>query len=488
VCGYFPPLLNVANDPRFDGPMTKISYEYDGGSCPWSPPTNPNVPYPGAIYDRFYTNPWSIAVEKSAETGAPVASFHINCWEGTRDDFNGIGGVRKLYFGHSAGGPSPQGFHCMGYQLAKVTDFSLQNPVPAGVPSRHQNYQYDRPRQIWDGHGILTESLITLGDASGMPGEVRYVDGSTCTYDRVNPSPHSQPRDSTRIHNPYNHWLFQKKDENNQVTTHTRDTRRRVTRIDYPDTSTEEYTYNDFNQVLTHTMPSGAVEYKAYDARHRLWREWNSVDGSAEYTEYTYDTLDRVATVQDPRARANNTYSSRMEYNGRHKVIAVHYPWAQGGSDPTVRYEYDKYGNRTAVIDELGHRKDYTYDAYRRCTSMTEQLNAPGYDGTGNVPSRRWDWIYDRVIDNGTSHPLTFGASTHTSKEWRVQVEPAFNAAGDRRMTARWFDVNNRIVLEQTGWIQSAQGNWSAGPDLETHRFTYDENGQKKPTSTRSTA
>ena len=74
-----------------------------------------------------------------------------------------------------------------------------------------------------------------------------------------------------------------------------------------------------------------------------------------------------------------------------------------------MTYEYDRYGNRTAVIDELGHRKDYTYDSYRRCTSMTEQLNAPAWDGNGIVPSRRWDWIYDRVIDGGVGLSARLG-------------------------------------------------------------------------------
>jgi YD repeat-containing protein len=105
---------------------------------------------------------------------------------------------------------------------------------------------------------------------------------------------------------------------------------------------------------------------------------------------------------------------------------------------------------------------------------MTEPLNDCG------AASRTWNWIYDRVIDGGSA----LRASLHTSKEWRVQVEPAFNVAGERRMTARWFDVNDRITLEQTGWIQppgeiGINNPWYPGPDIETHHFSYDENGQK---------
>ena len=167
-----------------------------------------------------------------------------------------------------------------------------------------------------------------------------------------------------------------------------------------------------------------------------------------------------------------------MTYDGQ-RVGSVEYPPTGGSAHPTVRYQYDTYGNCTVIIDELGHRKDYTYDSYRRCTSLTEQVNGPGA-GCNNVTSRRWDWIYDRMV-NGVSYP----ASSHTSKEWRVQIEPAFNDAGQRRMTARDHDVNNRITVEQTGWIQppgeiGPNNPWFPSSAIETHRFAYDENGQKQ--------
>jgi len=155
--------------------------------------------------------------------------------------------------------------------------------------------------------------------------------------------------------------------------------------------------------------------------------------------------------------------------------VAVPALWADG---PSVTYEYDAYGNCTAIIDEMGHRSTYTYDSYRRCTSYTEPVNAQNWNGTDVVTSRTWDWIYDRSID-GIGQ---FDANAHTSNEWRIQIEPAYDGACDRRMTARAHDANNRVVSESTGWIQPAGaiGNWYFGPDGENHYFSYDENGQKK--------
>ena len=50
-------------------------------------------------------------------------------------------------------------------------------------------------------------------------------------------------------------------------------------------------------------------------------------------------------------------------------------------------------------------------------------------------------------------------------------------------MTARAHDVNNRLVIESTGWIQPCNqpiGNWYFGPDGENHYFTYNENDNNR--------
>src|SRR5205814_5060437 len=116
------------------------------------------------------------------------------------------------------------------------------------------------------------------------------------------------------------------------------------------------------------------------------------------------------------------------------------------------------------------------YDTYRRCTSYIEPLNAPGWNGAGTVASRRWDWVYVRYYDEtGWAD-----AASHTSKQWHIQLEPAFNAAGDRKMSVRNYDFEERMTRETTGWVQPAQGDWYVGPDAEFHYFSYDANGNKQ--------
>jgi RHS repeat-associated protein len=485
------PLLKVADDPRYPGAMTKIRYRYRGVTCPRNAPG----PFPKLNYFRAFAE--AIAAEETANTTPvlEVSKFSIDCDYGTRMETNGLNGWRMFYFGDSAGAdPGTQGFHCLGYQLAKMTDFTNQFPLPGNLPFEQQNYMAGQPRQVWDGRGILAELVSPPGDPtggesyddSGQPSEIHHTgsgDGSVHYFDRINPGA-SEARDSSRIHNPTHHFLYSQKDERNLTTTYVRDSRMRVKDIIYPVTA-EHFTYNDFNQVTSHTLASGAVQTYIYDnTTHHLVTEYNSVDGWDARKDYIYDDPshpDLVHKVIDGRARLNGApYSTRMEYNGRNRVLAVHYAPTGVNSDPMVSYGYNVYGDCTSITDELGHTCTFAYDSYRRCISYTEPLNAHDWKGTPDtiVSSRTWDWIYDRYIPETGLHD----ASAHTGNEWRVQIEPGFNAAGERKMTARWHDLQNRAIMEQSGWVQRPTyiGDWYWSNDGETHYFSYDENGQKK--------
>jgi len=472
------PSLKRADDPTFAGAMTKIGYNYYGQACSLPTP----VPTPVEIHDWYDFLPEAITAETSGETGQMVAGFRPVCHDGTRTDFNGLGGWRTLYYGGSAQ-DSEIGVN-LGHSLTKVTDFAKENTPTSGVPARKQNGA--EPSKVWDGRHIRTE--LTYDDSGGVASIHHPSDGSTATYDRVDPSnlSGSLTPDWTRMHNRQHHWLFKKRDELGNVTVYRRDERRRVTDIYYYNAAntlvaSETYSYNIWNQVETHRLASNAVETYEYDpATHLLIRESNNVDGPVK--EYDYDGLGRIWRMRDARAIAEGaTYTERMEYNGWHQITKIHYRATGGSSDPTVKYEYDNYGNRTAVIDELGHRKDYTYDSYRRCTSLTEQAGSS--TDCNNVQVRQWNWFYDREIEYAPNDRRMFVASTHTSKEWRIQIEPEFNADHDRRATSRVFDVNNRMISESTGLIQKqgdALGTLQSVPGItEMHSVRYDDNGQK---------
>jgi RHS repeat-associated protein len=456
------PLLKTANDPHYAGAMTKIGYKYYGDVCPvGTPPPNPTPnPYSG----WFHWKRDCITEERNPETvpATVVARFGADCNSASRKDYNGLGGWRRLAFGSLQ--EHPEMGDIVGYQLTKITDFYPADVYPQTWICRKQNGT--EPSKAWDARGIPTE--MTYLDASGRPSRIYHPsDGGTRLYDRLDPGVSGSAASPAPecSHNLQRRLLYKKTDELGNYTLYRRDARRRITNISYHDVSntlmaSEAYTYIDAtNQVRTHTLPSGATVTYEYDSSDHLFRESNSEDGSSIYTEYHYDALGRVAWVQDPLARSRGTFTAQMTYNGRHQVTKLIYPSTGDATDPVVTYEYDSYGNCKRIVDELEHRKDYTYDSYRRCTSYTEQVNACG------VASRTWNWFYDRVLDNGAK----YAASRHTSKTWRLQYEPALNDNGDRRMTSRTFDLNDRITSEQTGFDS----------DTETHKFAYDANGQK---------
>jgi YD repeat-containing protein len=482
-------MLKVAYDPHYAGAMTKIRYTYQGHECRIQDQPAPGFePYVGAHFDYYLSPSTAIAAEKSdhSDQFGPirVSSFGIGCFNGTRTETNGFGAWRLFNYGSSAGAQG--NYHCMGYQLAKLTDFTLAYPYPNDLPFERQNYMSGQPRQIWDARGIETDAMVTPGDASGQPGEIHHVtaDGSYQVFNRVNAGT-SDGQDFAKIPNRYNHWLFSHRDERGLTTIYRRDSRRQVVDIIYPDTNSEHFTYNDWNQVVTHTLASHTSEHPAivhydYDGFHRLVQVWNEVDGQANAVIYTYDALERVATISYPWSRATGaSFGVALTYNGRHQIIGEEYPATSSGPNPAKSYEYDDYGNCTAITDEMGHRSTYAYDDYRRCISYVEPLNAPDGNGGPPVPSRRWDWLYDRYIPEIGLRD----SYSHTKNEWRVQVGPVFNYLGERPMTARFHDLQNRITLEASGYIQRAApapiGDWYWNPDVEVHYFSYDANGNK---------
>jgi hypothetical protein len=120
-----------------------------------------------------------IAAEKS-ETGAIVSRWLSSCG-GERFEFNGIGGMRKLYFGSS--GQDPETGAGAGYELMKVTDFALSGTL--SPISRKQ--MGTEPPKAWDGRHNWTN--FVYADASGSPSRIDYMDGGITSMTGAIPLP-----------------------------------------------------------------------------------------------------------------------------------------------------------------------------------------------------------------------------------------------------------------------------------------------------------
>ena len=330
------------------------------------------------------------------------------------------------------------------------------------------DYFNDYPRHWEIAHGGIGSPLLT----SDLRGNVTQRDENCAGKLTKVRFPNG---DNKQASYEGNYYLRSVTDENQRTTIYTRDPgTRAVTRIDHPDGSFETFAYNGFMQVTEHRMPTGAVEYHQYDGRGLRQRTWNNVEGWDARTEYTYDGLDRVATVRNALAiHRGIPYSVRLEYNARHQITRCHYPSTGKGADPTVTYEYDRDGNCISITDELGHKKRFYYDEFRRIRVYVEPVNTPMWNNQSWRSERVWIWDYTR-----SDCP----AGAHTSKNWTLQISPSTYPDEWNMSCAivRYYDVNDRLTNEHTGYaFNNFTGAVTATHASEAHSYGYDANGNK---------
>lgn len=321
------PLLSTAYDPMFAGPMTRIAYDYATAA--------------GSVIGQILSEKFGAYIYVST-AGVPNAT--------TRTETRGDGPWRSFTYA--------------GNLLTSWTDF---NHVPMSQTYDTNNYVNSFTDTRGNTSDMIREAItgritkITHPmDANG----VRYF----VTYAYTDPA------------NPY--YLDHATDELSHTTTYTRDALHRVTRIDYADGGYETFTYNSFNEILTHRMTSGGTETFTYDTRGMKTTYRDPYHATGNPTAwYLYDAYDRLWKVTDSRGTAAGTvaYTTISTYNKRGEVTRVTHP------DATfIQYGYDSDGNRTSVTDELNHTTTYDYDYYRRVIKATDPLT--NYSTTGYIP------------------------------------------------------------------------------------------------------
>ncbi len=193
-----------------------------------------------------------------------------------------------------------------------------------------------------------------------------------------------------------------------------------LTRTDYPDNTSEQFTYdasgnaitrvdqagktwtstyNSRGQILTITNPEGGVTTYTYNTDAMLASLTDSDTGA---TTYTYDTLMRPTTITRPDGSAfqlaydaNNRNTSAVDERGN-----------------TTSYTYDANGNQTSITDPTGNITQYTHDALDRVTQYTDRLGKTityAYDSLARLSS----------VKDPTNVATTFG---YDSRGWMNKV------------------------------------------------------------------
>jgi RHS repeat-associated protein len=323
-----PPLLATCNDPMYAGPMKKIAYDYV--------PNGVGVVQGQLLREKSGTDLVSVS---SVATGG-------NGIDRTRTETRGDGPSRTItyhtwpYVGHLLFGytgfiPTDPG-SSLGYDASNYLSY-FQDPNGSGTSMTREPIT-----------GRIT-SLTHPPDKYGIQSTVYYV--------------YTDPL------NPY--YLDHVTDELSHTTTYQRDSAHRIIEIDYPDGGYETFTYNSFNEVLTHRLTSGGTESWIYDTSAKK-QSYTNADHKITYYYYgPSNILDRISGIKDPAG-----FETDFEYNSRGEVTKTTYPADQTtGLRYTVINGYNSYGSLISRTDELNHLTQYGRDDYQRITKVTDALN-----------------------------------------------------------------------------------------------------------------
>ncbi len=410
------PLLYTCYDPMFAGPMTKMFYDYATTA--------------GSVLGQVLREKYGSSIYVST-VGVPNTT--------TRTETRGDGPSRTFTY--------------TGNLLTSWTD-----------------YNHITMSKTYDGNNYVNSFTDANGNKSDMVRE--WVTG------RITKLTHPADNNGLRYFvtyaytdpwNPY--YLDQVTNELGHTTTYTRDSLHRIMRIDYPDTGYETFTYNAFNEILTHRMTSGGTETFTYDARgmKTMYRDPYHATGNPT-AWYLYDAYDRLWKVTDSRGTAAGAaaYTTIYAYNKRGELIRVTHPGAT-----FIQYGYDPAGNRISVIDELNHATNYVYDDYRRVTTTTDALNhstTRGYIPWGQTNS----YITTSNLTYVATAPSGKRVFSYTDNNLRLASVAQAPGTVDAATTSYTYDAAGNVltVTEPNGQA----GQLFAGAHST---FTYDKRNRK---------
>jgi len=359
----------------------------------------------------------------------------------------------------------------------------------AGVTT---NYEYDKLGRLTKVIDALSQETSYTYDSQGNKLTQTDAEGRTTrwSYDalgrvisRTLPLGQTESMKYDAVGN-----VTQSTDFNGQITSYSYDVNNRITGITYEnglsetfsydaignrtqatktengDTSTWNYTYDNLNRLSSETQFTGTADEVTlsydydYDAQGNRTTLTETTDTQSRVTRYTFDTLNRLKTVQDP-----------------------------DGNSTT--YDYDAVGNRIGMSHQNGIQTDYVYDELNRLTRLSHK------DAT-NVTLKQFDYT---LLANGKRAKIeeSNGRTTDYTYDnlYRLTTEAIFdpvnanhNAAytydqvGNRTFevvngvsTQYTVDANDRLV--QTGgklYTHDAQGNTLTETlDGDVTHYTY---------------
>ena len=192
---------------------------------------------------------------------------------------------------------------------------------------------------------------------------------------------------------------------------------------------TTNYTYNNLDRLKTKATPQGTLTY-TYDAAGNV-ASMASNNANGISVAYTYDNLNRLATVVDNRLLVGQN-TTQYSYDPASNLATVTYPnglssnftyddlnrlKALNVTNASYNYTLDQAGNRRQVTESSGRVASWSYDGIYRLTDET--INGGSVNG---AVTYGLDPVGNRLSQNSTLSGIgtasaTFDANDHLSTE-----------------------------------------------------------------------
>jgi len=276
--------------------------------------------------------------------------------------------------------------------------------------------------------------------------------------------------------------LTSNQDQNEQTTTYTYDSMRRLTSVSHPDGGSDAFSYNDTvsypsspNFTYTKAITSGSsfVETGVVDGLGRKIETNTTVPTSTcssghvyVNTSYGFDSTDHVSTqtVSNPDCSTTHSYSTLTWSDPLNRVTKV---TEQDGSTVTTDYSSFPY---TTVTDEAGNKRKSLVDGADRLKGVWEDPSGSDYEtdytydtndnltSVSQSSSRTRTFTYDflsRLLTSlnpemGTASHPEYGTITYTydnDGNLITKVAPQANQSSSSTTTTTYcYDELNRLL------------------------------------------
>jgi RHS repeat-associated protein len=276
--------------------------------------------------------------------------------------------------------------------------------------------------------------------------------------------------------------MLSRTDENGNTSTYTYDDYGDVSTATVPIspgvTATTTYLYNVWGEVTTIIDPMGFVTTKGYDQLGNLLSVATPAPmngGAASVTQFAYNSLGELTQITDP-----NGNSTLLTYTATGLVQTI--TDAQGN---VTTYGYDIRGNRTSVTDANNKQTTFTYDAMSRLTQITYPDSTTtqfAYDYRGRRTSvtdqngKTTSYAYD---DADRPISVTDAAGNVTSYGYDTESNLTSITDANQNTTHFAYDAFGRVIqtMFPTGSVETYGydnvGNLTDKIDRKNQQITY---------------